>query len=97
MTVVVFGVAFASDVVVCVLVVFFVLAPLELKEVAAEWTLTLEAFVVAVGTAKSSSALSNKCLSRDDEPWMACTVVGDNGPVNVVVCVVSLVLGDTRC
>ena len=81
----------------CILVVFFVLAPLELEEFATEGTLILEAFVVAVGAAKSSSALSNKCLSRDDEPWMACTVVGDNGPVDVVVCVVSLVLGGTRC
>ena len=81
----------------CVLVVFFVLAPLELEEFATDGTLTLEAFVVTVGTAKASSALSNKCLSRDDEPWMACTLVGDNGPVDVVVCVVSLVLGNARC
>ena len=68
-----------------IFVVFFVFAPDELVVMSANRTLGLEAFVVAVVATKSSSGLSNKCLSSDEELWIACTSAGDNRPVDVVV------------
>ena len=76
---------FAFNVDVSVFVVLFAFAPDELVVMSTNRTRGLEPFVVTVGTAKSSSGLSNKCLSSDDELEMACTSAGDNGPVDVVV------------
>ena len=75
---------FAFNVLVRVLMVFFVFAPFKLVKPTTDRALGLESFVVAV-VAPVSSGFSNKCLRSDEELWISRTSAGDNGPVDVIV------------